>query len=103
MLLFCYLPPSYKTFKETLIYDRDELSFEDVKGNLLSKEKLDSELDLSSKSSSQASFLVARGRQQSKDSCQNKSRSRSKSRNRDKTCNYYKKLGGEAEGGGSRC
>ncbi|MBA0656298.1 hypothetical protein Goklo_008667 [Gossypium klotzschianum] len=36
MLLLCYLPPSYKSFRETLIYDRDNLSFKDVNGHLLS-------------------------------------------------------------------
>ncbi|MFQ6629260.1 hypothetical protein Gotur_007395 [Gossypium turneri] len=44
ILLLCFLPSSYKTFRETLIYGRDHLSFEDVKGNLLSKDKLDNEL-----------------------------------------------------------
>ncbi|KAG8483273.1 hypothetical protein CXB51_022363 [Gossypium anomalum] len=33
MLLLCSLPPSYKSFRETLIYGRDKLSFEDVKSN----------------------------------------------------------------------
>ncbi|KAG8486238.1 hypothetical protein CXB51_019548 [Gossypium anomalum] len=47
---------------------------EDVKGNLLSKEKLDNELGSGSKFGSQASFLVARGRQQPKALGQNKSR-----------------------------
>ncbi|NAW06144.1 hypothetical protein FGF99_24850, partial [Salmonella sp. gx-f8] len=36
MLLLCSLPSSYKSFRETLIYDRDKLSFKDVKGHLLS-------------------------------------------------------------------
>ncbi|MBA0819638.1 hypothetical protein Gohar_028403, partial [Gossypium harknessii] len=59
MLLLCILPISYKSFKEILIYDRDNLSFEDVKGHLLSKEKLDNEFGLDSKSDRQASILVA--------------------------------------------
>ncbi|MBA0874175.1 hypothetical protein Goshw_012931 [Gossypium schwendimanii] len=49
MLLLCSLPPSYKSFRKTLIYGRDKLSFEDVKGYLLSKDKLDSEFGLDSK------------------------------------------------------
>ncbi|KAG8478575.1 hypothetical protein CXB51_028347 [Gossypium anomalum] len=49
MLLLCSLPPSYNSFKETLIYGRDKLSFEDVKGHLLSRDKLDNELHLDSK------------------------------------------------------
>ncbi|MFQ6623806.1 hypothetical protein Gotur_004343, partial [Gossypium turneri] len=44
MLLLYSLPSYYKTFRETLIYGRDHLSFEDVKRNLLSKDKLDNEL-----------------------------------------------------------
>ncbi|KAG8478932.1 hypothetical protein CXB51_028947 [Gossypium anomalum] len=48
MLLLCSLPPSYKSFRETLIYGRDKLSFEDVKGHLLSRDKLDNELHLDS-------------------------------------------------------
>ncbi|KAH1031874.1 hypothetical protein J1N35_044048, partial [Gossypium stocksii] len=34
---------------ETLIYGRDYLSFEDVKGNLLSKDKLNNESGLNKK------------------------------------------------------
>ncbi|KAK5824515.1 hypothetical protein PVK06_019290 [Gossypium arboreum] len=59
MLLLCSLPPSYKSFKETLIYGRDKLSFEYVKGHLLSRDKLDNELHLDSKTNRQASVLVA--------------------------------------------
>ncbi|PKI74013.1 hypothetical protein CRG98_005630 [Punica granatum] len=36
LLLLCSLPPSYKTLRKTLIYGRDNLTFEDVKGSLLS-------------------------------------------------------------------
>ncbi|KAK5812340.1 hypothetical protein PVK06_027769 [Gossypium arboreum] len=39
LLLLCSLPSSYKTLRETLIYGRDNLLFEDVKRNLLSKDK----------------------------------------------------------------
>ncbi|KAH1046709.1 hypothetical protein J1N35_037493 [Gossypium stocksii] len=59
MLLLCFLPPSYKSFIETLIYGRDKLSFEDVKGHLLSRDKLDNELHLDSKVNRQVSVLVA--------------------------------------------
>ncbi|MFQ6646611.1 hypothetical protein Gotur_019361 [Gossypium turneri] len=59
MLLFCSLPPSYKSFKETLIYGKDKLSFENVKGHLSSKDKLGNEFDSDSKVDRQASILVA--------------------------------------------
>ncbi|MFQ6646468.1 hypothetical protein Gotur_019150 [Gossypium turneri] len=49
MLLLCSLPPSYKSFRETLIYGRDKLLFDDVKGHLLSRDKLDNEFGLDSK------------------------------------------------------
>ncbi|MFQ6630875.1 hypothetical protein Gotur_008920, partial [Gossypium turneri] len=74
MLLLCSLPPLYKSFKETLIYGRDKLSFEDVKGHLLSRDKLDNELHFDGKVDRQASVLIA-------------------SKKRDKMCRYCKKLG----------
>ncbi|PKI56539.1 hypothetical protein CRG98_023065 [Punica granatum] len=39
----------HETFRETMIYGRDNLTFEDLKGSLLSKDKLDNELGSSSK------------------------------------------------------
>ncbi|KAK5785213.1 hypothetical protein PVK06_039772 [Gossypium arboreum] len=72
MLLSCSLPPSYKSFRETQIYGKDKLSFEDVKGHLLSKDKLDNELHLDSKANRQASVLIA-------------------SKKRDKRCRYCKR------------
>ncbi|MFQ6669214.1 hypothetical protein Gotur_034555 [Gossypium turneri] len=74
MLLLCSLPPSYKYFRETLIYGRDKLSFKDVKGHLLSRDKLDNEFGLDSKADKQASVLVA-------------------SKKYDKRCRYCQKLG----------
>ncbi|MBA0671515.1 hypothetical protein Goklo_027501, partial [Gossypium klotzschianum] len=55
ILLLCSLPPPYKPFKETLIYGRDKLLFKDVKGHLLSKDKLNNEFGLDSKADMQAS------------------------------------------------
>ncbi|MFQ6670709.1 hypothetical protein Gotur_035514, partial [Gossypium turneri] len=74
MLLLCSLPHSYKSFRETLIYGIDKLSFEDVNGHLLSRDKLNNEFGLDSKADRQASVLVA-------------------SKKRDKRCRYCKKLG----------
>ncbi|MFQ6668985.1 hypothetical protein Gotur_034416 [Gossypium turneri] len=73
MLLLCSLPPSYKSFGETLIYGKDKLWFEHVKGHLLSRDKLNNEFGLDSKAVRQASILVA-------------------SKKRDKRCRYCKKL-----------
>ncbi|KAH1032202.1 hypothetical protein J1N35_044376 [Gossypium stocksii] len=59
MLLLCSLPLSYKSFRETLIYSRHKLSFKDMKGHLLSKDKLDNKFGLDRKADKQASVLVA--------------------------------------------
>ncbi|MFQ6629004.1 hypothetical protein Gotur_007255 [Gossypium turneri] len=59
MLLLYSLPSLYKSFRETLIYGRGQLSFKDVKRHLLSKDKLNNEFGLDSKVDSQASILVA--------------------------------------------
>ncbi|MFQ6626046.1 hypothetical protein Gotur_005125, partial [Gossypium turneri] len=74
ILLLCSLPLLYKSFRETLIYGKDKLLFEYVKGHLLSKGKLDNEFGLDNKADWQASVLVA-------------------SKKREKRCRYYKKLG----------
>ncbi|MFQ6661097.1 hypothetical protein Gotur_029371 [Gossypium turneri] len=74
MLLLCSLPSSYKSFRETLIYGRDKLLFEDVKDHLLSKDKLDNEFGSDSRANRQASILVA-------------------SKKQDKRCRYCNKLG----------
>ncbi|MFQ6667994.1 hypothetical protein Gotur_033829 [Gossypium turneri] len=55
MLLLCSLPSSYKFFREALIYGRDKLSFEDVKGHFLSKGKLENEFGSDRKADRQAS------------------------------------------------
>ncbi|MBA0787172.1 hypothetical protein Gotri_024973 [Gossypium trilobum] len=73
MLLLYSLPSSYKSFKETLIYDIDKLSFEDMKGHLLSKDKLDNEFGSDSKADWQAFALIA-------------------SKMQNKRCRYCKKL-----------
>ncbi|MFQ6628926.1 hypothetical protein Gotur_007309 [Gossypium turneri] len=49
MLILCFLLPSYKCFRETLIYGRGKLSFEVMKGHLLSRDKLDNEFGSNSK------------------------------------------------------
>ncbi|KAH1056106.1 hypothetical protein J1N35_034171 [Gossypium stocksii] len=49
--------------RETLICCRHKLSFEDVKGHFLSKDKLNNEFGLDSKANRQASVLVASKKQ----------------------------------------
>ncbi|MFQ6634906.1 hypothetical protein Gotur_010878, partial [Gossypium turneri] len=59
MLLLCSPSSSQKSFTETLIYDKDKLSFKDVKSHLLSKDKLNNEFGSDSRANMQASILVA--------------------------------------------
>ena len=63
ILLIVSLPPSYGQFKEIMLYGNYlTLSFDDVKTNLLAKEKYDTEIH----SGSSGEGLVVRGRNQEK-------------------------------------
>ena len=90
ILLVVSLPPSYKHFKEIMLYSNSNtISFEDVKSNMLSKEKFDLNIHADS-----AERLVIKGKTTEKENG-NKSKNRSKSKNphAGKTCNYCGKLG----------
>ena len=91
-LLLCSLPPSFKHFRETLLYGRDSISIEDVKSSLFSKELMDRDLTGGS-SEGVSEGLVARGRSQERTFEKKKEERRSKSRNKSKVCNYCKKKG----------
>ncbi|KAL6521554.1 hypothetical protein OROGR_018123 [Orobanche gracilis] len=93
VLLVVSLPSTYKHFKEIMLYgNNDTLSFEDVKSNLLSKEKFDLELHFVSNDES----LIVRGRTQEKGSTSNKkSKPKSKGHKSNKFCRYCKKPGHE--------
>jgi len=41
MMLLCYLPSSYKNFRETLIYGHESLAINIVKSTLLSREEME--------------------------------------------------------------
>ena len=80
------LPPSYKHFKEIMLYSNSNtISFEDSKSNLLSKEKFDLDIHVDS-----AEGLVVRGKTEKGSG---KNRSKSKNPHAGKTCNYCGKLG----------
>ena len=93
VLLVVSIPPSYKHFKEIMLYSsNDTLSYEDVKSNLLSKEKFDHEMPTEKKGDA----LTARGRNQERqDSSKKHSRSKSRGKISGKSCKYCKKLGHE--------
>lgn len=61
ILLLCSLLPSYKTFREMMIYKWKSLTFNDVKDNLLSKEKLDNDFGSIRTSKELALSLVGTG------------------------------------------
>ena len=60
-LLLCSLPSSYKHFKETLIYGREEISMDDVKSSLSSKDLMDKELTNSNANDGNTEALNIRG------------------------------------------
>jgi len=91
ILLVVSLPPSYKHFKEIMLYSNsDTISFEDAKSNLLSKEKFDHDIHIDS-----ATGLTVRGRPTEKEGNGGRRKNRSKSKNphTGKTCNFCGKLG----------
>lgn len=92
VLLIVSLPPSYKHFKEIMLYGNTEtLSFEDVKSHLLSKEKFDLEVH----SNHNAEGLNVKGRQHGNESTNN--RSKYNGHKSEKSCKFCKKLGHTVE------
>jgi len=91
LLLLCSLPTQYKSLRNMMIYGREKISIEDVKGNLQAKLHLDNEMTSVDKGSQGVGLVAERGR--SKDKTPMGSRSRSKSKHKNLTCNYCKKKG----------
>ena len=90
MMLLCSLPPSYRHFRETLIYGRESLKIDEVKSALLSRDKMEHD---SGSRDDIASSLVVRGRSKEIGSSSSRGKSRSKSRHRKGRCRYCKKEG----------
>jgi hypothetical protein len=88
ILLVVSLPPSFKNFKEIMLYrNHTSLTFENDKSNLLSKEKI----DVDSRSESKDEGFIVRGRpQQAGSSNKPKSRSESRDRKSNNFCCYCK-------------
>jgi len=91
LLLLCSLPTQYKSLRDMMIYGREKISLEDVKGNLQTKLHLDNEMTSVDKGSQGVGLVTERER--SKDKTPIGSRSRSKSKHNNLTCNYCKKKG----------
>ena len=80
--LLCSLPPSYKNFRETLLYGRENLSSDDVKNSLKQRDRIDTQLSPKSQGGSSDGLFV-RGRTLDKGSTSgggNKGKGRLKSR-----------------------
>ncbi|KAG8486247.1 hypothetical protein CXB51_019546 [Gossypium anomalum] len=100
LILLCSLPPSYSTFRDTILYSRESLTVDEVYDSLTLYDKMK---HLVVKPNSQGEGLIVRGRQDrnADDDCgrtqernpRGKSKGRSKSLNRGKTCNFCKKKG----------
>jgi len=74
-----------------MVYGREKISLEDVKGNLQAELHLDNEMTNVDKGSQCVGLVAKRGRSRDKTLMGNRSRSNSKHKNL--TCNYYKKKG----------
>ncbi|KAG8473091.1 hypothetical protein CXB51_035032 [Gossypium anomalum] len=100
LILLCSLPPSYSTFRDTILYSRESLIVDKVYDSLTSYDKMK---HLVVKPDSQGESLIARGRQDrntdndrgrtQERNPRGKSKGRSKCSNRRKTCNFCKKKG----------
>ncbi|KAG8486054.1 hypothetical protein CXB51_019365 [Gossypium anomalum] len=100
LILLCSLPPSYSTFRDTILYSRESLTVDEVYDSLTSYDKMK---HLVVKPDSQGDSLIVRGRQDrnadddrgriQERNPRGKSKGRSKSSNRGKTCNFCKKKG----------
>ncbi|KAG8478014.1 hypothetical protein CXB51_027814 [Gossypium anomalum] len=100
LILLCSLPPSFSTFRDTILYSRESLTVDEVYDSLTSYDKMK---HLVVKPDSQREGLIVRGRQDRNTDVDHgrtqernprgKSKGRSKYSNRGKTCNFCKKKG----------
>jgi len=88
LLLLCSLPTQYKSLRDMMIYGREEISLEDVKGNLQAKLHLDNEMTSVDKGSKGVGLVAKRERSRDKTPMGNRTRSKSKHKNL--TYNYCK-------------
>ena len=92
LLLLCSLPQSFKHFRDTLIYGKETVSYQEIKSALKSKEQIDKNITGESREN-QAEGLVVRGRMDKREFYSSRSKSRSKSRHRNLECRYCHKMG----------
>ncbi|MCQ7691360.1 DDE-type integrase/transposase/recombinase, partial [Salmonella enterica] len=92
LLLLCSLPQSFKHFRDTLIYGKETVSYQEIKSALKSKEQIDKNITGESREN-QAEGLVVRGRMDKREFDSSRSKSRSKYRHRNLECRYCHKMG----------
>jgi len=80
LLLLCSLPTSYKSLRDMMVYGREKISLEDVKGNLQSKLHLDNKMTSVDKGSQGVGLVAERRRFRDKTPMGSRSRSKSKHR-----------------------
>jgi hypothetical protein len=89
MVMLCSLPKSYQGFKETMLYSKDSITFEDVKNNLLVKSNMDNDLS-KLENDHQGVGLIAETGQKKKNLT---SSTHSNPKHKNLICNYCRKIG----------
>ena len=92
LLLLCSLPQSFKHFRDTLIYGKETVSYQEIKSALKYKEQIDRDITGESRGN-QAEGLVVRDKMDKREFDSSRSKSRSKSRHRNLECRYCHKMG----------
>ena len=90
MMLLCFLPLSYRHFREALIHGRESLKIDEVKSGLLSHDKMEHD---NGSHDDTTSGLVVKRRSKKIGFSSSKGKSKSKSRHRKGRCRYCKKEG----------
>ena len=90
LILLCSMPSSYSTFRDTILYNHDTLTLEEVYESLCLKETIK---QLVNGYEAENEGLVSRGRFQER-GYGNNDKGRSKSKTKNKYCKYCKKKKG---------
>ena len=90
LLLLCSLLPSYKYFRETLIYDGDDISMNNVKSSLFFKDLMDKKVTSATACDGKVEMLSVRSRNMKQNSA-NKKENKAKCKGKIKYYNYCKK------------
>lgn len=75
LLLLCSLPQSFKHFRDTMIYGKEIISYQEIKSALKSKEQIDRDITGESREN-QAESLNVRGRTDKREFDSSRSKSR---------------------------